>query len=317
MKKNKVVFSIIIPVRQTNPYLKENLQQLKKQSFKDFEVLVIDDQISATPNPAQKRNIGAKMAKGKYLAFLDDDSYPAKDWLKNAFKLFQQQKNISAVCGRALTPPQDSLLQQTSGLFHSSFLGSGGAGQYRNKIKSARYIDDYPSVNLIVEKSDFKKIKGFDTYYWPGEDTILCLNLTKKLGKKILYHPSLIVHHHRRAIFKPHLAQIKRYAIHRSFFAKKFPQTSLKIGYFTPTIFLLYLLSLPFLSKLSQLYFFPLYTYIILLTITFVSFLIKHSLLLSILATITIPVTHLYYGFYFIIGLLKKNVYFQPRQDKL
>ena len=89
----KIDFSIIIPIRTPNAYLKETLLYLKKQTQKNFEVLVITDKISKTPNPAQKRNLGAKMAKGKYLAFLDDDSYPEKNWLKNAQKYLEKNKS--------------------------------------------------------------------------------------------------------------------------------------------------------------------------------------------------------------------------------
>jgi len=294
------LFSIIIPVLAETKYLAQTKKKLKKQSFKNFELLVITNKISKTGNPAIKRNMGAKMAKSKYLAFLDDDSYPDKNWLKNAQKILDKKNNIAAVCGPCLTPPEDNIFQQAGGLVWSSFLGSGGAGDYRNHISPPRFVDDYPTVNLIVNKSDFDQIGGFQTRHWPGEDTVLCLDLTRKLGKKIYYHPSIIVFHHRRAIFGPHLRQLGRYAKMRGLFVKKYPTTSARLGYFLPSFFLFYLLSFP-LHRL----FFPLYLYSALLLITFFSFLKnKNSLLLSFLATISIPITHLYYGFFFILGLL-------------
>lgn len=334
---NRINFSIIIPIRKKNKYLAQTLSHLKNQTFKNFEILVITDKISKTANPAQKRNLGAKIAKGKYLAFLDDDSYPDKNWLKNALKVFNTNTNLSAVCGPCLTPPNNNIKQIASGLVWSSWLGSGAAGRYRNSIQKQRFVDDYPTVNLIVKKSDFNKVKGFDTHHWPGEDTVLCLNLTKKLNKKILYHPNIVVYHHRREIFNSHLAQIKRYALHRGFFAKKFPQTSLRLGYFLPPLFVIYLLliSFLFLSPFSQVTFNTIYHYIpklylpksglvwtsLLITpyllplfLTFLSFLKQNNFLISLLATITIPITHIYYGIYFIIGLLKKNLSFTPRQ---
>jgi len=312
LKNHNFSFSIIIPIRKKNKFLTQTLSHLKNQTFKNFEILVITDKISKTANPAQKRNLGAKMAKGKYLAFLDDDSYPDKNWLKNALKVFNTNTNLSAVCGPCLTPPNNNIKQIASGLVWSSWLGSGAAGRYRNSIQKQRFVDDYPTVNLIVKKSDFNKVKGFDTHHWPGEDTVLCLNLTKKLNKKILYHPNIVVYHHRREIFNSHLAQIKRYALHRGFFAKKFPQTSLRLGYFLPSLFLVYLLSLPFSTVAFDAI--PLISYLLLLFLTFLSFLKKNGLLASILGTITIPTTHIYYGIYFIIGLLKKTLSFTPRQ---
>ncbi|MBU3935371.1 glycosyltransferase [Patescibacteria group bacterium] len=309
----KPFFSIIIPVIKETPYLSQTRKKLNKQIFKNFELLVISNKISKTSNPALKRNLGAKMAKGKYLAFLDDDSYPHKNWLANAKKQFDKNPNITALCGPCLTPPEDNIFQQASGLIWSSFLGSGGAGDYRNHLSPPRFVDDYPTVNLIVNKSDFDKIGGFQTRHWPGEDTVLCLDLTRKLGKKIFYHPSIVVFHHRRAIFLPHLRQLGRYAKMRGLFVKKYPATSARPGYFLPSLFLIYLLYLLFRHPVCHPEFIsgspwtllPLYLYLTLLLITFLLFLKnRHSLLLSLLATITIPVTHLYYGFFFILGLL-------------
>ena len=305
------LFSIIIPVRSETDYLKETLLELKKQSFKSFEVLVITDKISGPVSPAIKRNLGAKKAKGQYLAFLDDDSYPSKDWLKHASKLFSQ--NIAALCGPCLTPPSDNIFQKASGLVWSSYLGSGGAGTYRNSIKSKRFVDDFPSVNLIVKKSDFDKVNGFDTHHWPGEDTILCSNLVYKLNRKILYHPKIIVYHHRRNVIIPHLQQITRYALHRGNFARIYPKTSFRLGYLLPSIFSLYLISLIFFHPIY--YLIPLFLYIFLLFLTFTTYLINHSsIYLSALATITIPATHLYYGILFIIGFLSKKLDFIPHQ---
>jgi cellulose synthase/poly-beta-1,6-N-acetylglucosamine synthase-like glycosyltransferase len=308
------LFSIIIPVRVETPYLAETLKKLQHQSFRQFEVLVITDKVSGQVSPAIKRNLGAKMSKGEYLAFLDDDSYPSTNWLKNALKQFK--KEVAAVCGPCLTPPNDSLYQQASGLVWASYLGSGGAGAYRNSIQSARYVDDFPSVNLIVRKSDFLAVKGFNTHHWPGEDTILCLNLVYQLKKKIYYHPSVIVYHHRRSVIVPHLQQITRYALHRGNFARIYPKTSLLPGYLLPSLCFIYLCFLPLLVPLiGMLYFLPYLVYLFLLSLTFILFLHSgNSLLISLLACFTIPITHLYYGILFIIGFFSKHLDFVPHK---
>lgn len=304
-------FSIIIPVRQETEYLRETINHLKSQSLNSYELIVISDKISGPVSPAIKRNLGAKKARGKYLAFLDDDSYPSPNWLKNASKQFKPE--IAALCGPCLTPPTDNNLQKASGLVWSSLLGSGGAGVYRNSVKSKKYVDDFPSVNLIVRKSDFFKVKGFNTHHWPGEDTILCSSLVYELNKKILYHPKIIVYHHRREVIIPHLQQITRYALHRGNFAKIYPKTSFRLGYLLPSIFSIYLLSLIIFHP--TFYFIPLFLYLFLLFMTFLTFLLNSSSIqLSLLATITIPITHIYYGILFIIGFFSKKLDFTPHK---
>lgn len=307
-------FSIIIPVRKINAYLEETLIKLKKQSLKNFEILIISDKVSGSANPSEKRNLGAQKAKGEYLVFFDDDSYPHKNYFKNATKLVEKNPQYAAFCGPCLTPPKDNLYQKASGLFWSSWIGSGGAGIYRNSIQSARFVDDYPSVNLIVKKSDFKLAGGFDTSYWPGEDTVLCLNIIKTLNKKIFYHPSLIVYHHRRSVVLPHLQQITRYAIQRGFFVKKFPETSLKLGYFLPSFFVFYLILLIINLLIFNYYllYIPLYLYLSILLFTFIIFIFqKNNLKTSLLAIISTPITHIYYGILFLHGLSKKEVKFK------
>ena len=281
--------SIIIPVKEINDYLrKETIPAILGQSFQNFEIIILPDRptkekfpktkiIPSWPKqgPADKRDLGAKKAKGEILAFLDDDSYPDKNWLKNAVKIFTSKSlnlytpkslnlytpkslnlytpkclypfYIAAVCGPALTPPHNNLRQKASGYVWSTFFGSGGAGSYRCAVKPRREVDDFPTVNFLVRKTDFWQVGGFSSKFWPGEDTKLCHDLVYKLGKKIIYDPKVLVYHHRREVFGPHLRQISRYALHRGHFARIMPKTSLRIGYLIPTFFVLGLVGGPFL----------------------------------------------------------------------
>ncbi len=311
------MFSIIIPLRIENKFLHQTTQQLFKQTYKVFEVIVITDKVAKSNHlqsigPAYKRNFGAKIAKGEYLAFLDDDSYPQNDWLAVAHHTFSNNKDITAVCGPSISPPSSSNLEIASGLVMSSLLGSGAAGQYRNTPQSKRYVIDYPTVNFIVKKEAFTKINGFNTHYWPGEDTLLCRDIIKMFGaKSILYTPDLLVFHHRRKIGIPFLKQHARYGLHRGHFAKKFPENSLSIGYILPSIFTIYL----FLCSLKVVPLHLLVIYSIFLVLQLIYFLYtKNNLVSSILATIFIPLTHIVYGVTFLVGLLLPNIHFSPHE---
>lgn len=308
-------FSIIIPVRTITPYLRETIAALKHQTFKNFELIIVDDKMSGVVSPAVKRNLGAKKSKGDYLAFIDDDSYPDKNWLKNIYHQIIKHPTFAAFCGPCLTPPSDNPYQQASGLVWSSLMGSGGAGVYRNTISNSRIVDDFPSVNLIVKKTDFNLVKGFNTHHWPGEDTILCLDLTKKLNKIIFYHPSIKVFHHRRSVIIPHLQQITRYALHRGNFARIYPETSFRLGYLLPSIFFIYCLSVPYYVSRITYYAYPLYLYLLFLLLTFLNFLfLNFNFWVSALAVFTIPLTHIYYGLLFIWGFFTSELSFKPHR---
>jgi len=317
-------FSIIIPVKELNDYLKESIPKILNLDYDNYEIIILPNKKphkildylknkkiriipSGKVSPAVKRDIGAEKSRGKFLAFIDDDAYPKKNWLKIAEKIFKN-KNVAAIGGPAITPENDSITQKASGLFFETFFGGGNINYRYKPAKNSFYVDDYPTVNLIVSKKAFKDIGGFDNNFWPGEDTKFCLDLTKK-GYKIWYSNKLIVWHHRRKIFIPHLKQIANYAKHRGFFAKRFPKTSFKATYLMPSFFLLgniSLISLSFINKIFLKMWFVLIGIYFLLN--FIDVFTKTSkLFLGFLTIITVYLTHLTYGFSFIIGLFSKN----------
>jgi len=335
--KKKIIVSVIIPVRTITPYVRETVGHLRQQTAKDFETIIVTDKKeklsevtvigSGEPTPAYKRNLGAKKAKGQVIAFLDDDSYPSKDWLKNAEALFSDQslitnnRSLAAVCGPALTPPADNFFQKVSGLVWGSWLGSGGAGTYRNRVMKRREVRDFPSVNLLIRKKDFFSVGGFDINHWPGEDTKLCLDLIKR-GKKIIYDPEILVFHHRRPVFSSHLKQVSRYALRRGLFARIFPETSFQVGYFIPSFFT-YGLILGFLASFfnSQIRFIfngALVLYLSLLFITaLIVFFREKNVLLALAVMPAIAATHLVYGFLFPWGYLQRELKTVPREIDL
>ncbi len=74
----------------------------------------------------------------------------------------------------------------------------------RYKMKSCFESDDIHSCNFIAPKSVIVNAGGWNEKYWPGEDTLMCLAI-KKIGKKLIESSEVVVYHHRRSLFKPHL----------------------------------------------------------------------------------------------------------------
>jgi GT2 family glycosyltransferase len=255
--------------------------------------------------PPRKRDIGIKEAKGEIIAFLDDDAYPEKTWLKHAVENFKDE-SVAAVGGPAVTPDSDGLMQKASGLVYESSLVSASF-TYRYTPKGRREVEDYPSCNLIVRKSVLQALGGFNTNFWPGEDTKLCLDI-RLMGKKIIYDPGVLVYHHRRRLIFPHLKQVANYGLHRGYFVKRYPRTSFKFSYFLPSLFVLSVLA----GAIFSLYLVPikivyLSCLLIYIFLVFASSISK-GLILFPLVFISVILTHITYGLYFLKGLSLKRL---------
>jgi hypothetical protein len=110
------VVSVIIPTYNRWPMVREAVESVLSQRYGDFETIVVDDGstdgsaeklamyrtalrlvVQANRGVAAARNVGASVATGKYLAFLDSDDLwsPKKLAIQTAF---MQQKPGVAIC---------------------------------------------------------------------------------------------------------------------------------------------------------------------------------------------------------------------------
>jgi len=313
--------SIIIAVKTWQKNLENCVARCLELDYSDFEIIILPDELfdekllflkgtipvrvipTGQLKPGDKRDIGLKHSKGEIIAFLDDDAYPVGGWLKTAIEDFSDPE-VAAVGGPAITPVDDNLMQKASGRVYSSLLVSGNF-VYRYVPGKRRLVDDLPSCNLLVRRSAIEAVGGFDTKYWPGEDTKLCLDIVKKLGKIIIYDPRVLVYHHRRTLFRQHLMQIASYALHRGYFVKKYPQTSCKPSYFIPSLFVIGLAFGSFIPALMPVYNLCLWIYLFLCLVCSFSGRSFKLWALVFLGTIS---THITYGIFFIKGLIIKKL---------
>ena len=322
-----IIFSIIIPFKKWSPYLDECLTHIQQLKFKFYEVILLPDgeleiprvynninfQVISTGeiNPALKRDQGAEKALGKYLAFLDDDAYPRYDWLDVAESVFLSQKDVGAIGGPGVTPNTDSYWARVSGAVFLSPI-SGGFPERYVPIPPYRSVDDWPSVNLIVRKSVFDQIEGFDSNYWPGEDTLFCLKIIRDTSFKIMYVPDLLVWHHRRPGLQKHLRQVGNYGMHRGYFTKIYPETSRRFKFFIPALWLIFVLAGPACSFLFSwawfLYLMGWGAYLVAIGFCFRDILRHEPAWVVLGAAPYILLTHLWYGTKFIQGLTTQTL---------
>lgn len=85
--------SVVIPTCDRPESLQRAIQSVKKQTYKNIEIIVIDDK---TLTATEARNKGIGQSKGKYIAFLDDDD----EWLPT--KIEKQMEMFKEHCSAEL-----------------------------------------------------------------------------------------------------------------------------------------------------------------------------------------------------------------------
>lgn len=283
--------SVIIPIEKENENLRRCLEGLEKQSYRDFEVVVVGSKITnpksqilnkfQTQNlklkiinkpelvlkPAAKRNWGAKNARGEILAFLDDDCVPERDWIEGGVRSLGDRGGkgdkgdiIGAVVGPMLTPPDSPFLERAAGyLWESPIISPINIMAIIKIIKTILLRKRVGDENFVEDwpSANFF-IRKADFLKLGGFDERFWPGEDTKLcldivrrGGKIRYDPGVVVYHRRRPLFRPFLEQAARYGRQRGRFARLFPQTSRKWTYFMPSIFLGYLGGLGILGGLG------------------------------------------------------------------
>jgi glycosyltransferase involved in cell wall biosynthesis len=233
MGANLPFFSIIIPTYERPRQLTACLQALVRLDYprSRFEAIVVDDG-SDTPletvcapfrnhfelkllrqsnfGPATARNTGAAHAKGKFLAFTDDDCEPAADWLQTLARRFATTPGC-AIGGRTLNALADNLYSMASQILIDYLYN-----YYNSDPHQARF---FASNNMALPAAQFHEIGGFDTTFprAAGEDRELCDRWLYH-GYRMVYAPEVRVYHSHTLTFRTYWKQHFNYGCAASFF---------------------------------------------------------------------------------------------------
>ena len=160
-EKQKRLVTIIIPTLNRFKCLNDVLKDLENQTYKNFEVIVVDQSDQFNPKIYNKyqlninlvhqkekalwraRNTAIKKAKGKYLLFFDDDSRVKPEWV------FEHLKCI------------DYFNVEISAGVSKSKIGSPIPAHYNY----FRWADQLDTGNVLIKRKVFQKCGLFDTQF--------------------------------------------------------------------------------------------------------------------------------------------------------
>ncbi|GHO82126.1 glycosyltransferase family 2 protein [Dictyobacter formicarum] len=196
--------SVIIPYSRAD-LIETVLEKLKRQTYPAelTEIIIVGQPggtieqqwsthtVNAAANmyPGQKRNQGARIARGDYLLFLDDDCEPGPDWIAQNVRELQDLQ-IGAVGGQ---------IRGKSNAFFARCLDFSSFAFCQNNKRSEMQLC---SASLGVRRQVYIEVGGFNETLRVCEDIDFCYRLVK-LGYHTVYQPAIKVkHNHRRNSFK-------------------------------------------------------------------------------------------------------------------
>jgi len=287
--------SIIIPVKPGGTV--RALDSLRNVEYPEnfFEVLVAEGTC-----PSRQRNLAAHEAQGALLYFLDDDSLVSPDFLTRAVRHYRQDK-VAVVGGPSLTPEKDSPLRQAFGLALASPFGAGSVCNRYRRHGVCRETGDHELIlcNLSISAAVFNEAGGFDERLYPNEENELLVRL-RRSGWKLIHDPELVVYRSQRPTFPAFVRQLFGYGRGRA--QQILLGGGINIASFVPVVFLLYLLSVPFLQR--PVYYLPLLCYLVMIVaVAFRAAATSGKTGPAFLLPLLFPALHLSYGAGLLSGL--------------
>lgn len=245
-------YSVIIPVYNRPDEVDELLQSLTQQTFRDFEVIVVEDGSAipcknvadnyrdlldlhyySKPNsgPGQTRNYGAERSRGEYLIILDSDCILPEGYLAAIDEELKRQY-ADAFGGPDRAHVSFTDLQKAINYSMTSFFTTGGIRGGKKKMDKF-----YPrSFNMGVQRKVYRALGGFSQMRF-GEDIDFSIRIFKG-GYACRLFPDAWVYHKRRTDFRKFFKQVHNSGIARINLYKKYPE-SLKLVHLLPALFTL------------------------------------------------------------------------------
>ena len=250
-------FSIITPVYNRPQEVRELLETLAHQRFRDFELVLVEDgstepcrhlvdefsnlvqiqyHFKAKEGPSPARNFGFEKARGEYLILFDSDLLVPPDYFERVTTALATQ-GWDAFGGPDRAHESFTDLQKAVNYAMTALLTTGGIRG--NKRALAQYTPR--SFNMGLSRKVYETVGGFIDMH-PGEDIDFSIRIQKS-GFRVGFIPDAFVYHKRRATWSKFWRQVFRFGQKRVELARLHPG-QLKLAHLFPLGFLVLTLAL-------------------------------------------------------------------------
>ena len=167
--------------------------------------------------PSAQRNLGAEECQGDVVAFLDEDSCPARDWHERLREWYANPR-VVGVCGPNLAPPDEHRLvaRAVDVVFTSRFGLFGKQAKYRSANLSEAGDNRLILCNASFRRDFLFEVGGFRTDLYPNEENEFLERARRALrGRYLLYDPNLVVYRRRPGNLATHFRSVFGYGVGR------------------------------------------------------------------------------------------------------
>ena len=218
MSRVKPFFSVLIVNYNAGKMLQDGINSLKNQTFKDFEVLIVDNNSEKNPlgeldldgltnvrvirektnhGFAKGNNLAARLAVGKWLALLNPDATADPEWLSEIYKATKRHAPCRVfACGQINMDEPELLDGAGDAYFAFGIPWRGGFEHPISELPNEDSLCFSPcGASAVYERDLFLEIGGFDErFFCYCEDVDLGMRLQLS-NEKCVFLPQAIIHH--------------------------------------------------------------------------------------------------------------------------
>lgn len=208
--------TVVIPNYNGMKFLKTCLDSLKIQSFKEFEILIIDNasedgsceyikenypEVKLHRNKQNLGfsgavNIGIEMSKTEYVLLLNNDTEVHPDFVGELFNAIEQSDDIFSVSSKMINFYDRELMDDAGDLY--SIVGWGfqrGVGKSSSLYKKTKDVFSACAGAAIYRRKIFDEIGMFDLKHFAYMEDMDLGYRAKIYGYRNIYCPTAIVYH--------------------------------------------------------------------------------------------------------------------------
>ena len=201
--------SVIIVNYNGKKFLEKCLESLCKVNYENFEIIVVDNnstdgsvelvtknypsiillKLNSNKGFAEPNNIGAKIANGKYLLFLNNDTIVTPNFISEMVQVIENDKKI-AICQSLLLKPDESVDSSGDFIDHLGIVYNS-----TKKTDEIREISSARGASMLIRKDVFDILEGFDEKFYVSFEDVDLGWRTWMIGYKVILTPKSVVYH--------------------------------------------------------------------------------------------------------------------------